>query len=147
MIGSDARTVAAPHRKIPMKVRADLNIQNRTITFSANIQIARNPIAITFPTKKKDWERLKAESTSGKRLIERLMQMVEIEKVAIDQYEIEVIFKDSLSRKQEQALVGAMMEAMGKIMQIKPEHVIVTNGAADEDILPEPQTTTSEESD
>ncbi len=130
-----------------MKIRADLNIQNRTITFSANIQIARSPVDITFPAKKKDWERLKAESTSGRRLIERLMQMVEIEKVAIDQYQVEVIFKDSLSQKQKRALVEAMMEAMGKIMRIKSEHVIITNGAADEDVLPELSQPVSEESD
>lgn len=130
-----------------MKVRGDLNIQNRTITFSTNIEITRNPLNITFPMKKKDWGRLHAESTSGKRLIEHLMSVIEIEKVLIDPYQVEIIFKDTLSRTQERKFVEAMMEAMGTIMKIRSEHVIVTNRAVDEDVLPELSQPTSEESD
>ncbi len=120
-----------------MKIRIDVNIQNHVITFTANLPICEYPIDVVIPISKKEQKKLRRNDESGQKLVENLSKISGVSKVKISSHEVEVVLTSHCDTGTERESVKAMMVALGTALNTKPEFVIVTKGAAEEDTAPE----------
>lgn len=120
-----------------MKPRADVNEQNRVLTFTFNIPMSDKPIEIAFnSSKRRRQKQLEQCTPKGHELIKKLLGMKGVTKVNISLYEVEVVFTEQYNSRIRRDSIDAIMEAVGGTLRIADEHVIVTTDASREEDIP-----------
>lgn len=117
-----------------MKPRADINEQDRVLTFTFNIPLSDKPLEInTRSSARRRQKQLEECTPKGHELIEHLLGIEGVSKVNLSLYEVEVIFTEQYNSNTRRDSINAIMKAVGGTLRVADEHVIVTTDASREE--------------